>query len=106
MRCEILTYKEEYRPPEKPRADRNWEVVHDRPEAWRGQAVGIAPTERLKLRRQMAAAAGKKGSVSLSLLLEANDFDVEEELPTMATQAWAERVWIQQMFFKLRRGDK
>ena len=36
--------------------------------AWRGQAVGIAPTERLKLRRQMAAAAaGKKESVSLSL---------------------------------------
>ena len=28
--------------------------------AWTGQAVGIAPTERLKLRRQMAAAAGAK----------------------------------------------
>ena len=34
---------------------------------WRGQAVGISPTERLKLRRQMAAAAGKKESVFLSL---------------------------------------
>ena len=34
--------------------------------AWGGQAVGIAPTERLKLRRQMAAAAGKKESVSFS----------------------------------------
>ena len=36
--------------------------------AWGGQAVGITPTEKLKLRRQMAAAAGKKDSVSLSLL--------------------------------------
>ena len=35
--------------------------------ALRGKAVGMAPTERLKLRRQMAAAAGKKESVSLSL---------------------------------------
>ena len=30
---------------------------------WRGQAVGIVPTETLKLRRQMEAAAGKKESV-------------------------------------------
>ena len=30
----------------------------------------IAPTERLKKRRQMAAAAGKKESVSLSLCVE------------------------------------
>ena len=30
--------------------------------AWRGQAVGISPTERPKLRRQMVAAAGKKES--------------------------------------------
>ena len=34
---------------------------------WGGHAVDIAPTERLKLRRQMATAAGKKESVSLSL---------------------------------------
>ena len=27
--------------------------------AWRGQAVGIAPAERLELRRQMAASAGR-----------------------------------------------
>ena len=31
---------------------------------WREQAVDILPTERLKLRRQMAAAAGRKESVS------------------------------------------
>ena len=40
---------------------------------WRGQAVGISPTERLKLRRQMAAAAGTKESVSPSLCMAVND---------------------------------
>ena len=35
---------------------------------WIGQTVGTAPTERLKLTRQMAA-AGKKESVSLSLCI-------------------------------------
>ena len=51
---------------------------------------GVAPTERFKLRRQMAAAAGKKESVSLSLFLEVDDLEVEEELSTVATQPWAE----------------
>ena len=49
-------------------------------------AVGMAPTERLKLRRQMAAAAGKKSTTSLSLFMEATGLEVEEELSTMATQ--------------------
>ena len=40
--------------------------------AWRGQAAGMTPTERLMLRRQMAAAAGKKESASLSLFTEVN----------------------------------
>ena len=62
--------------------------------AWGGQAVGIAPTERLKLRRQVAAAAGKKESVSLSLFMEVNNFEVEEELFTVATLAWVEGVWL------------
>ena len=62
--------------------------------AWRGQAVGIAPTERLKLRKQIAAAAGKEESVSLSLFMEVNSLEVEEELLTMATLAWAEGVWL------------
>ena len=35
-------------------------------ESMGGQDVGIAPTERLKLRRQMEAAAGKMESVSFS----------------------------------------
>ena len=60
---------------------------------WRAHAVEMAPTERLKLRRQMAAAAGKKSTTSLSLFMEAYGLEVEEELSTMATQYWAEGVW-------------
>ena len=51
---------------------------------WRGQAVGISPTERLQLRRQMAAAAGKKESVSF-LFLQVNGLQVEKDVFTMAT---------------------
>ena len=58
---------------------------------WRVHAAGMPPTERLKLRRQMAAAAGKKSTTSLSLFMEACGPEVEEELPTLATQYWAER---------------
>ena len=57
---------------------------------WGVHALGMALTERLKLRRQMAAAAGKKSTTSLSLFMEACGFEVEEELPTLATQYWAE----------------
>ena len=53
----------------------------------------MAPRERLKLRRQMPAAAGKKESVSL-FLLEVNDLEVEEDLSTMATLFLAEGVWM------------
>ena len=41
----------------------------------------------------MAAAASKE-SVSLSLFLEVYLLEIGEELSTMATQAWAEGVWI------------
>ena len=51
--------------------------------AWRGQAV----------RKQMAAAAGKE-SVSLSMYLEVHDLEVEEELSTVATLAWAGGTWL------------
>ena len=50
---------------------------------WRVHAVGMAPTERLKLRRQMATAAGKKRTSSLSLFMEAYGLEVEEELSTL-----------------------
>ena len=61
---------------------------------WRGQAAGIALSERLKLRRQMAAAAGKKELVLLSFFMEANSVEVEEGLSARATQAWAEGIWM------------
>ena len=57
-------------------------------------AVGVAPTERFKLRRQMAAAAGKERTMSLSLFMEAFGLEVEEERSTLATQTWAEGDWI------------
>ena len=40
----------------------------------------MAPAERWVLRRQMAAAAGKKRTTSLSLFMEAFGFEVEEDL--------------------------
>ena len=59
-----------------------------------GIAVGLAPTERSKLRRQMAAAAGEKSTISLSLFMEMFGLEVEEDLSTLATPNWAEGVWI------------
>ena len=54
---------------------------------WRVHAKEMAPTERLKLRRQMAALAGKKKSTTLlSLFMEAYGIEEEEELSTLATQ--------------------
>ena len=60
---------------------------------WGVHAVGMAPTERLKLRRQMAATAGKKSMTSLSLFMEAYGLEIEEELSTLVTQYCAEGVW-------------
>ena len=60
---------------------------------WGAHAVGMSPTVRLKSRRQMAAAAGKKSTTSLSLFMEAYGIEVEEQLSTVATQYWAEGVW-------------
>ena len=49
--------------------------------AWRGQAVGIARTERLKLRRHIAAAAEKKESVSLSLSWKLSMWKLRKNFP-------------------------
>ena len=59
---------------------------------WIGQTVGTAPTERLKLTRQMAA-AGKKESVSLSLCIEVNNLEFEEDMST-GTALLARKVWM------------
>ena len=53
---------------------------------WGVHAVVMAPTERLKLRRQKAAAAGKTSTALLSLFMETYGLKVEEELSTLATQ--------------------
>ena len=54
--------------------------------------MDIAPTERLKLMRQMPAAAGKKESVSLSLFTEVKNLVVEENFHaghvSMAAGIW------------------
>ena len=42
----------------------------------------------------MAAATAKWESVSLSLFLEVNDLEVEEELAIVATLAWAKGSWM------------
>ena len=60
---------------------------------WGVHAVGMSPTERLKLWRQMAAAAGKNSTTFLSLFVETYGQEVEGELSTKATQYWAEGVW-------------
>ena len=57
---------------------------------WRVHAVGMAPAEKVKLRRQIAAAAGRKSTTSLPLFMEAFALEVEEELSTLATQYWTE----------------
>ena len=62
-------------------------------ETWRAHAVGMSPTERLKLRRQMAAAAGKTSTTPLSLFMEACGLEVKEEPSTLATKFWVEGVW-------------
>ena len=59
---------------------------------WRVHAVGMAPTERCKLRRQMAAAAGKRVRPRCPFFMEAFGFVVEEDRSTLATQYWAEGV--------------
>ena len=41
----------------------------------------------------MAAAAGKKRTKTLSVFMEANGLEIEEELSTLATQYCAEGVW-------------
>ena len=58
-------------------------------------AVGMAPTERLKLRRQMAAAAGKKRARPPCLCSWKHAaLKLKKSSPsTVATPHWAEGVW-------------
>ena len=96
MQGEVLYYQEEQGLPEELHESGSQEVAtcrHDASKDVGAHAVGMSPTERLKLRRQMAAAAGKKSTTSLSVFMEAYGLEVEEEISTIATQYWAEGVW-------------
>ena len=48
----------------------------------------------MEIGEQMAAAAGKKSTTSLSLFMAAYGLEADEELSTLATQYWAEGAWI------------
>ena len=63
--------------------------------AWRAHAVEIVPTEGFKLRRQMAASAGKQGATSLSFFVEAF---------WLSTQTWAEGVLCRQVVYRTNRS--
>ena len=58
--------------------------------AWKSLQWDCCGRKILKLRRQMVAAAGKKGSTSLSLFLGAYGPEVEEDLSFIATQTSTE----------------
>ena len=63
--------------------------------AWRVRAVGLAPTERLKLRRQMAAAAGKTLSTG-------QKESGPEKWPHEQKDAWMKQVREVQMWRQVR----
>ena len=56
------------------------------------------------MKRQMAAAEGMKSTTSLSFFMEASGLEVEEELSTVATQYWAEVVWMGKMASRTKRS--
>ena len=70
----------------------------------KGKPLATRTLKRLELRKQMAAAAGKKVSVSLSLFMEIKNLEVEEELSTMPTLSWTEGVWVGKWKKSSRRG--
>ena len=53
----------------------------------------------------MAALAGKKEPTSLSLFLEVYGLEAEEELSTVATQAWAEGACIGKWHTEQKNGE-
>ena len=74
VRCEVFFCQEESRIPEELKmnigARKSLRMGLVPAECERVQGLGISLTERWRLEQQMAAAAGKKDSVSLSLVME------------------------------------
>ena len=50
------------------------------------------------------SSSGEKSTTLLSLFLEVFGLEVEERLSTMATQYWAEAVWIGKWYHEQREG--
>ena len=94
---EILDHQEEQGLSKELHEGRCEEVVKNRCGASKelGSACsGNCPQQKdSKLKRQMAAAVGKKSTTSLYPFMEAYGLEVEEELSTLATQYWAEGAW-------------
>ena len=79
VQSEILAHQEEQGLPKELHEGGGQEVAtcgYDASKDLGVHAVEMAPTERLKLRRQMAEAAGKKSATSLSLFMEAYGLEV------------------------------
>ena len=70
----------------------------------RVHAVGDRPTERLKLRRQTAAAAGKKSATSLSLFMESYGLEVEEERSPPWLLSTGQKEYGQEMELRAKRS--
>ena len=70
---------------------------------WGAHAVGISPTARLKLRGQMAAAAGKE-STDIPVFVHGSTLEVEDESSTMTTQYWVEGVLDREMESRAERS--
>ena len=95
VRCEILAHQEKSNLPENFNED------------WCEKAVGngfgsresVARTSRWhrahrKAEVEEANGSSRKEGVSLSLFMDVNNVEVEEELSTMPTLSWAEGVWL------------
>ena len=52
---------------------------------FRGKALGVPPSERVRLRRKMREAVGKAFAVSLSFFFDVSDLEMEADLPCVAT---------------------
>ena len=65
---------------------------------WVAHAVGMAPTERFKLRRQMAAAPGKKSTTFLSLSMKPLAWKWRRNFLPWPTQCWTEGVWTRKWY--------
>ena len=53
----------------------------------------MCPTQRLRIRRQVAEMLGEKKGASSEIVMEVEDFELENELACSATCSWARSCW-------------